>query len=212
MLKRIFSVTAFFIIMSAFTVEAARVRNPITRDDISLANAAFASDTLPGIPDNGWMLVISISRQRMVVCEGSTLRAVYTISSAKAGVGSKEGSERTPLGWHKVTEWIGEDAPLGQVFEARQPTDEVIPPQKWNSAQSSDKVLTRIMWLSGLEPGKNRGGDVDSHARYIYLHGTNQEHLLGVPSSHGCIRMYNHDVVELFTRTKDRPVYCLIMR
>lgn len=188
------------------------MQNPILEVDRTLLTEVLQTTEGPTIYADDWLLIVSVSRQRMVVAQGSSIKKVYTISTAKAGVGSLENSGKTPLGWHQVTEWIGGDALAGQVFVSRKPTSEIIPHTSWNSSNSKDKVLTRIMWLSGLEPGRNQGGNVDSHNRFIYLHGTNQEHLLGTPASHGCIRLYNHNVIELFELTKGKLTYCLIIK
>lgn len=188
------------------------MQNPILEVDRALLTEVLQTTEGPTIYADDWLLIVSVSRQRMVVAQGSSIKKVYTISTAKAGVGSLENSGKTPLGWHQVTEWIGGDALAGQVFVSRKPTSEIIPHTSWNSSNSKDKVLTRIMWLSGLEPGRNQGGNVDSHNRFIYLHGTNQEHLLGTPASHGCIRLYNHNVIELFELTKGKLTYCLIIK
>lgn len=160
----------------------------------------------------GYLLLVDVSSQRLVVSHSGIVKSVYAVSTAKAGEGSLSGSGKTPLGWHHVTDWIGEGAPPGQVFAARRPTEEVIPRSGWSSEQSKDKVLSRIMWLSGLERGVNYGGDVDSRSRFIYLHGTNQEHLIGTKASHGCIRLRNDDVLELFDMTKGLPTFVLILK
>ena len=99
---------------------------------------------------------------------------------------------------------------MGSVFVARKPTGETVPPQAWKSAGKSDRILSRILRLRGLERGRNLGPGVDSFHRYIYLHGTNQEQLLGRPASHGCIRMGNQDIVNLFCLLRGRPTWCWI--
>ncbi len=212
MSHRFFAIVLLFLF--ALCVDAGYVspmRNPITNADRTLAaKAAEAASGVVEIPEGAWLLVVSASMQKMVASLDGEVKAVYTISTAKAGLGQRDGSGKTPLGWHKVTEWIGEGAMHGQVFVSRRPNDEILHYSQWSQPNSEDKVVSRIMWLSGLEPGFNQGGNVDSHSRYIYLHGTNQEHLLGTPASHGCIRMYNRDVIELFSKTKDKPTFCLI--
>ena len=121
------------------------------------------------------------------------------MSTARAGIGGEEGSFRTPPGWHRIHARIGEDAAPGTVFVSREPTGET-----WcGEARDDDLILTRILTLDGLEDGVNRGPGCDSLARYIYLHGTNQEHLLGRPVSHGCVRLSNDDVRELFERVRE---------
>jgi len=117
----------------------------------------------------------------------------------------------TPLGLHKVNERIGEGESEGRRFISRNPVNQIVPSGQRRQEQSEDMVLSRILWLSGVEDGKNRGGDVDSHARCIYIHGTDQEQLLGKPASHGCVRMSNQDVVELFRLIKGRDTWCWIV-
>lgn len=122
----------------------------------------------------------------------------YPVSTARNGLGEENGSYCTPRGRHRIAEKIGEGQPLRAVFKARVPTGEIWSPQLSASEPGRDWILTRILWLEGLEEGRNRGDGVDTHARYIYIHGTDEEHLLGTPASHGCIRMRNADVIELF--------------
>lgn len=147
------------------------------------------------------LIVISASEQKLFLIENNQVTNSYTISTAEAGLGSRSGSNKTPLGVHKVTQKYGKNAPLGTIFKARQNTKRIAKILTQPGARSNaDNVTTRILWLSGLESGINRGGNVDSHARYIYIHGTDEEGRLGKPASHGCIRMANKEVIELFKR------------
>jgi hypothetical protein len=130
--------------------------------------------------------------------DGDMLIREYPVSTAKKGLGEQCGSYCTPRGRHRIGEKIGEDQPLYAVFKSRQPTGEIWSPSLGEEDSDRDWILTRILWLEGLEEGNNRGGQVDTHDRYIYIHGTNEEHLIGKPASHGCIRMRNADVAELF--------------
>ena len=134
--------------------------------------------------------------------DGNILVRQYPVSTAANGLGEREGSYCTPRGRHRIAEKIGAGAPLWSAFKARVPTGEIWTPQLDQEHPGRDWILTRILWLEGLEPGKNRGGTVDSHQRYIYIHGTNEEHRIGTPASHGCIRMKNADVADLFERVK----------
>jgi hypothetical protein len=124
--------------------------------------------------------------------------AASSVSTAAKGAGEGAGSEQTPRGRHEVRARIGADAPLGAVFIARRPTGEICTPGMVRAEPGRDWILTRILWLRGLERGKNRGGDRDTMRRYVYIHGTPHEDSLGVPASHGCIRMRSADVIELF--------------
>ncbi len=165
---------------------------------------------MPELSARAAVLVVSLRRQRLTLLAGGRVVRVYTISGSAKGAGGRPGSNRTPTGWHRVVRWIGSGRPLGAVYEARRFTGAVLPGPAWRSARGPDRILTRILRLRGLEPGLNAGPGCDSYARYIYIHGTNREHRLGRPASHGCIRMANRDVAELFERTRGRPAFCFI--
>lgn len=126
---------------------------------------------------------------------------VYRISSGKNGPGQDSGSNCTPLGRHYIRAKIGQDAPINTVFKGRRPTGELYSSRLAEIFPERDWILTRILWLSGRELGYNRLGKVDSMRRYIYIHGTPDSEPMGVPLSHGCIRMRNMDLVELFDMT-----------
>ena len=130
--------------------------------------------------------------------EGDILLRQFPVSTARNGAGEADGSLCTPRGAHRIAQKIGDGAPLFSVFKARVATGEIWTPQLDAAEPGRDWILSRILWLDGLELGKNQGGEVDSHARYIYIHGTNEEDKIGTPVSHGCIRMRNADVVTLF--------------
>jgi L,D-transpeptidase YbiS len=131
----------------------------------------------------------------------------YSISTAKRGLGQSKGSNQTPLGWHCVRAKIGDAAISNSVFVGRRFTGEIYSSELAKKFPKRDWILSRILWLSGCEVGRNRLGDVDSMQRYIYIHGTPDSEPMGVPESHGCIRMRNTDVIELFDLT---PVGTLI--
>lgn len=164
-----------------------------------------------GLALNGRLLVVSIAEQKLALFASSQAPRIYTVSTSKWGVGPKANSYKTPTGWHRITAWIGGRARPGQVFVARRPTREVVPPEMWRSTLPKDYVLTRILRLDGMEAGVNRGAGIDTHDRFIYLHGTNEEHLLGQPASQGCIRLSNRDIMELFDLTNDYQTYCWII-
>lgn len=134
--------------------------------------------------------------------DGDMLIRQYPVSTAAKGAGEESGSFRTPRGRHRIAERIGAGMPIGTAFKARVPTGEIWTPELNAENPGRDWILTRILWLEGLEPGKNQGGNVDTHDRYIYIHGTHEEHKIGTPASHGCIRMKNADVAELFDLVK----------
>ena len=124
----------------------------------------------------------------------------YQVSTSAKGAGEKNGSFCTPRGSHIVRAKIGAGEPLNAVFVRRRPTGEVWTPELHERHPGRDWILTRILWLSGCEPGRNRLGDVDTMRRYIYLHGTHEFAEMGKPGSIGCVRMRNRDILELFDR------------
>lgn len=124
----------------------------------------------------------------------------YSVSTAAKGAGEQMGSYQTPRGRHRIRARIGDGLPLGAVLRGRRPTGEICTPELMAAQPGKDWILTRILWLCGEEPGFNRGGDVDTMRRYVYIHGTPDDTELGVPGSHGCIRMRNSELVELFDR------------
>lgn len=142
---------------------------------------------------------VDVSTQTLNLYAGDKLMKTYPISSAKNGVGSRAGSDRTPLGRHLIAQKIGDGEPQGMIFRARKSTGKLVK----IDAEKEDVVTSRIMWLKGQEVGKNVGSGIDSYQRFIYIHGTNSEKDIGRPASHGCIRMYNKDVIELFDQVKE---------
>lgn len=143
-------------------------------------------------------LDICIASQQMNVLDNGQVLRRYPVSTAKNGPGQLKGSECTPLGWHRIRAKIGADAPINSVFIGRRATGEIYTPQLAAAQPQRDWILSRILWLGGLEPGHNRYGEVDTTWRYIYIHGCPDELMKGEPASHGCIRMFNADVVALF--------------
>lgn len=147
-------------------------------------------------------LVVDVSTQQLHLVAGGRVITTFPVSTAAAGLGGAAGSFRTPAGVHVIAARIGDGAPLGAVFESREPTGAV-----WRGeATEADLILTRILTLDGREEGVNRGPGCDSLERYIYIHGTNHEDKLGTPLSAGCVLMRNLDIVELYeeVRTGDR--------
>lgn len=143
-------------------------------------------------------LRVSLAAQALEVWRAGRLVKTYAVSTSKHGAGEAEGSNKTPRGRHVVRAKIGADAPENAVFRGRRPTGEVYSAALAAAHPGRDWILTRILWLSGAEIGRNRLGRVDTMRRYIYIHGTPDTEPLGVPGSIGCIRMRNRDVVELF--------------
>lgn len=142
---------------------------------------------------------ISIQHQTLTLFDDlGGVEAKYRVSTAANGIGCEKDSGCTPLGAHVIRAKIGAGAPLHTVFVGRRPTGEILTPELAAQYPQRDWILTRILWLSGMEVGKNRLGNVDSMQRYIYIHGTPDTEPMGQPCSHGCVRMRNADVVELF--------------
>ena len=146
---------------------------------------------------------VSIAEQRLRLQDdaGQAL-AEYVVSTALNGAGECKNSGCTPRGEHVIRAKIGAGQPLGAVFVGRRPTGEIWSPELAAQYPERDWILTRILWLSGLEPGLNRYGNVDSAWRYIYIHGGPDELMTGIPGSHGCIRMNNTDMLDLFNRVQ----------
>ncbi len=142
---------------------------------------------------------IDIPSQTLVLrgARGQQLMRI-SVSTAKNGAGEGRGSECTPRGRHVIRAKIGAGAPINSVFVARRPTGEIYSPGLRALYPERDWILTRILWLSGLEPGRNRLGTVDTMWRYIYIHGAPDEDPMGIPSSHGCIKMRNTELLTLF--------------
>jgi lipoprotein-anchoring transpeptidase ErfK/SrfK len=149
------------------------------------------------VPD---YLDIGLASRQLTVYENGRPVQCYPVSTAKNGAGELMGSECTPTGWHKIRAKIGAGQPLNAVFVGRRATGELYSAELDRQNPQRDWILTRILWLGGLEPGKNRYGKVDTTWRYIYIHGCPDHLMNGKPESHGCVRMKNTDVLDLFNR------------
>lgn len=141
---------------------------------------------------------IKISEQKLYLYDDQHLLREYWVSTAKNGAGEQYGSEKTPRGQHIIRAKIGYGALLNTVFVGRRPTGEIYSPELREKYPQRDWILTRILWLSGQEVGKNRLGNVDTMRRYVYIHGTPDEVILGQPGSRGCIRMNNQELIDLY--------------
>ena len=139
-------------------------------------------------------LVVSIEKQTLFVCANDAIVERYGASTSRFGIGNRENSLKTPVGLHRIREKYGAGAPAGRIFRDREDTGE-----DWDHSLNGDNlILTRILRLEGLEEGINKGAGVDSYERYIYIHGTGREDLIGTPLSHGCVVLRNQDVIRLF--------------
>ena len=150
---------------------------------------------------------VSISEQTLRLYQNDRCLKSYPISTAKNGASEISGSGGTPRGQHYIRAKIGAGCAANSVFVGRRPTGEIFNPQLQQQFPQRDWILSRILWLCGKEPGKNRLGQVDSMRRYIYIHGTPDSEPMGTPLSHGCIRMRNDDIIKLFDLI---PPYCAI--
>jgi lipoprotein-anchoring transpeptidase ErfK/SrfK len=143
-------------------------------------------------------ILVDIEAQTLRLVEGNGVLFRAPVSTARNGPGELRDSGCTPRGLHRVRMRIGDGCPAGTVYVGRRPTGELYGPALAARYPGRDWILTRILWLTGLEPGRNRGGRVDTLRRYIYIHGCPDTEPVGVPRSHGCIRMRNRDLVALF--------------
>lgn len=153
------------------------------------------------MPKNRWpsrRIFIDLTTQRLTLRDGGQVLMDCLISSARNGPGERHGSECTPRGAHVVRAKIGAGQPVNTVFVGRRPTGEIYSSELAARAPNRDWILTRILWLSGREPGRNRWGEVDTMRRYIYIHGTPDTVPMGQPGSRGCIRMRNTELLTLF--------------
>ncbi len=144
------------------------------------------------------LLRVDLAGQRLSLFEGERLRVSYPVSTARNGPGEQRGSGCTPRGWHRIRIAIGAGLPENTVFVGRRPTGEIYDAELAARYPERDWILTRILWLTGLEPGRNRGGECDTLRRFIYIHGCPDSAPLGVPLSHGCVRMRNTELLALF--------------
>ncbi len=155
--------------------------------------------------DNTDCVIIELKAQQLHLVRQQHIHISYPISSSRYGVGNEEGSFKTPTGVHRIADKIGANCQYAEILKARQATGEVAVISDDAQRAEKDTITTRILWLSGLEQGINKGHNaagvcVDSYQRYIYIHGTPEQGLIGQPASIGCIRMKNQDVITLFTK------------
>lgn len=163
-------------------------------------SAAREVQSQSALKSKKYSIMVSISKQKLYLIKQRKILKKYAISTSKYGAGNKEGSYKTPLGMHCIVSKIGRNARYCEIIKSRRKTGKVAKIK--NKDVVEDIITTRILRLRGSEPGINKGEGIDSYKRCIYIHGTPEEHLIGKPSSHGCIRMRNRDVVDLFNLVK----------
>jgi len=150
------------------------------------------------------LLYVDIKNQNMYLLNKGTILKGFKVSSSYYGTGSKVNSLKTPLGKHEIYKKIGKDLPINAILKGRVWSGAIANVITEDIDTDFDHVTSRILWLDGLEIGKNKGSGVDSRSRYIYIHGTAEEGLIGRPASDGCIRMYNTDVIDLFDLVNEK--------
>ncbi len=158
----------------------------------------FFTAQSPAAADGEKRLDVYVSQQKMVASSGGKTLKAYPVSTSRYGIGNRLNSNQTPLGGHRIARKIGAGVPANTIFKNRVNTLTVSAINLSDRPSADDRITSRILWLDGLEPGVNKGKRVDSFKRQIYIHGTADEGLIGKPASHGCIRMRNADVVQLF--------------
>ena len=178
---------------------------------IEKSNQIFL-EKLPNEQIDSYILIIP-SHQKLLLIKNNLVLQEYMVSTSKYGLGNKNESFQTPIGIHKISKKIGESCPIYTIFKGRVPLgdnltlSELEKPinekyRKKHLKGCEDVITSRIMWLEGMEEGVNKGGNVDTYSRYIYIHGTAHEELIGKEASHGCVRMRNDNVIELFKKVK----------
>jgi len=178
--------TLNFILMSFFWWSVF-AQQPIVQTKAYLSNQIFEE-----------ILFVSVKEQKLYHIKNDKIIKEYIISSSAYGIGSEAGSNKTPLGLHKVKQKYGEKTPINGRMVGRVFYEEIATIYTDSTKSKTDDVTSRIFWLEGLEKGKNKGDGIDSYKRYIYIHGTSEEGRLGTPASHGCIRMKNKEVIDLY--------------
>ena len=148
------------------------------------------------------LLFISIENQEMHHIKNGKVIKTYTISSSAYGIGNKSGSNKTPIGLHRVASKFGSKTPTNGIMKSRVFYGDIATIYNDTTKSKTDDITSRIFWLEGLEQDKNKGKGIDSYKRYIYIHGTSEEGRLATPASKGCIRMKNKDVIDLFKIVK----------
>ena len=146
------------------------------------------------------IIFVSIEKQRLYHIKNNKIISEFIISSSAYGTGNKAGSKKTPLGLHRVKQKYGNNTPINGRMKGRVYYGKIATIYKDSTKSKTDDVTTRILWLEGLEQGKNKGEGIDSFKRHIYIHGTSEEGRLGTPASHGCIRMKNKEVIDLYNK------------
>ena len=198
--------SAFLINASFFTNSRIKINTPIKNNEFLLEYLSIK------YPDQSFenFIYVGVKRQELDLYLNGKHIISYPVSTSMHGAGTQAGSDMTPVGLHKIKGKFGSDAPIGGILKARKYTGNIASIQTNPIKTGEDAITTRILTLEGLENGINKGGELDSYERHIYIHGTAEEGLIGQPASHGCVRMKNKDVIDLFNRVnKDLTVIIL---
>ena len=155
-----------------------------------------------GIKPTDRVLVVSLAAQTLALYQGGRSVCSYPVSTSRRPPSNVRNSLGTPTGLHAIAERIGGEQPVGMVFRGRVPTGRHYREYLPEELETDDLITSRILWLRGLEPGANQGGDVDTYQRYVYIHGTRHEDRIGTPASAGCVRLRNLDVIDLYERVR----------
>ena len=198
--------SAFLINASFFTSPRIKISTPIKNNEFLLEYLSIK------YPDQSFenFIYVGVKRQELDLYLNGKHIISYPVSTSMHGAGTKAGSDMTPIGLHKIKGKFGSDVPIGGILKARKYTGEIACIQNEAIKSGEDAITTRVLTLEGLENGINKGGELDSYGRHIYIHGTAEEGLIGQPASHGCVRMKNKDVIDLFNRV-DKGLTVIIL-
>ena len=198
--------SAFLINASPFSNSRIKVNTPIKNNEFLLEYLSIK------YPEQSFenFIYVGVKRQKLDLYLKGNHIISYPVSTCKHGAGTKADSDMTPVGLHKIKGKFGSGTPIGGILKARKYTGKIASIQTEAIESGEDAITTRVLTLEGLENGINKGGELDSYERHIYIHGTAEEGLIGQPASHGCVRMKNKDVIDLFNRVdKDLTVIIL---
>ena len=193
----IFKWSNLFIIFSVFIVSSCASMRAIPDNFTKIIQEKQFSDEFSNISS---LIYVDIDNQTLFFLKKGTVKKTYRVSTSVYGTGNKENSLKTPLGKHKISQKIGDNLPFAAILKGRLWTGEVAKLIIEKKDTNFDIVTSRILWLEGLEEGINKGPGIDSKSRFIYIHGTAEEGLIGELASNGCVRMYNSDVIDLYSR------------
>lgn len=190
------------IVLTVLLIAVPTVSSPVFTNGTEMSPRVTAAlqklETRFGLKSEDCALIVDPDSQSLFLIRNNRIEAIYPVSTSLKGLGNRDGSYQTPTGTHRICAKYGEGSPVGTIFRARKSTGKIAKIYTDKTDSPDDYVTTRILRLKGMEPGVNKGKGIDSYRRFIYIHGTPEEGLIGTPASHGCIRMKNTDVIALF--------------